>query len=49
MDGNKVQSYKTAENLLVKQIKQYAVNLEDAVAKVVYEDVGVERVMWNAE
>lgn len=49
IDGNKEQSYKTAENLLVRQVKQYAIELEDAVAKVVYKDTGVQKVMWNAE
>ena len=43
------QSYKTAENLIIKQTKQYAIDLEDAIAKVVYEDTGVKKVMWNAE
>lgn len=45
----KMQSYKTAERLLVNQVKQYAIELEDAIAKVVYEDIKVEYVMWNAE
>jgi SPP1 gp7 family putative phage head morphogenesis protein len=45
----KMQSYKTAENLLIRQVKQYAVDLEDAISKVVYEDTGVEMVIWNAE
>jgi SPP1 gp7 family putative phage head morphogenesis protein len=48
-EANKMPSYKTAENLLVKQVKQYAIDLEEAIAKVVYEDTGVEKVMWNAE
>lgn len=43
------QSYKTAENLLVKQIKQYTIELEDAIAMTVYKDLGVEYVKWNAE
>lgn len=43
------QSYKTAENLLVGQIKQYTIELEDAITKTVYEDLGVEFVKWNAE
>lgn len=42
-------SYKTAENLLIRQIKQYAIDLDDTVAKAVYKDLGVEKVMWNAE
>ena len=42
-------SYQTAENLLVRQVKQYAIDLEDAIAKVVYEDSDVKKVQWNAE
>lgn len=48
-DASKMQSYKTAENLLVKQVKQYAVDLEDSIAMVVYEAVGVKKVKWVAE
>lgn len=44
-----MQSYKTAEKLLTKQIKQYAIELEDAITKVVYKDIGVQYVKWNAE
>ena len=47
--SDRLQSYKTAENLLAKQVKQYAIDLEDAVAKVVYKDTKVKKVMWNAE
>ena len=43
------QSYKTAENLLKRQVKQYSIELEDAIARVVYKDVGVTEVMWVAE
>ena len=43
------QSYKTAENLMKRQVKQYAVELEDAVAKAVYKDLGVKKVRWVAE
>lgn len=43
------QSYKTAENLLLRQIKQYIIELEDAIAMTVYSDLGVEFVKWNAE
>ena len=46
---DKMQSYKTAENLLLKQVKQYSVDLEDKVTTAVYKDVGVEKVVWNAE
>ena len=43
------QSYKTAENLLLRQVKQYGIDLEDAITLVVYKDVGVEKVMWVTE
>lgn len=46
---DKLGSYKTAENLLVRQVKQSAINLEDAVATAVYKAVGVKKVMWVAE
>ena len=46
---DKMQSYKTAENLLLRQIKQYLVDLEDKVTITVYKAVGVEKVVWNAE
>jgi SPP1 gp7 family putative phage head morphogenesis protein len=42
-------SYATAEKLLIRQVRQYAINLEDKVAKVVYKDIGVEKVRWVAE
>lgn len=45
----RLKSYAYAERLITNQIEQYAIDLEDAIAKVVYEDVGVEKVMWNAE
>lgn len=47
--SEKHQNYKTAENLLARQVKQYAIELEDKVAKKVYKDLGVEKVMWVAE
>lgn len=43
------QSYKTAENLLERQIRQYAILLEDAIAMEVYTNLGVEYVQWHAE
>ena len=46
---DKIGSYKTAENLLIRQVKQYSINLEDAVTEAVYKDIGVEKVVWNAE
>ena len=45
----KTASYKTAENLLIRQVKQYAIDLEDSVTKTVYRDLGVKKVIWNAE
>ena len=47
--AERTQSYKTAEKLLLRQIKQYAIDLEDAIANVVYEDVNVKQVEWVAE
>ena len=47
--AEKIQSYKTAENLLKRQVKQYSIDLEDQVAKATYKAMGVEKVVWNAE
>ena len=47
--SEQTQSYKTAENLIIRQVKQYGIDLEDAIAKVVYGDVGVKKVKWVAE
>ena len=43
------QSYKTAENLLIRQVKQYGIDLEDAIAMAVYKAVDVKKVMWITE
>ncbi len=43
------QSYLKAGKCLVRQVKQGAIDLEDAIAKKVYKDLGVEKVMWVAE
>ena len=43
------QSYKTAENLLLRQVKQYGIDLEDSIAMIVYKAVGVKKVMWVTE
>lgn len=45
----RTQSYKTAENLLKRQVKQYAIELEDSVARDVYTAIGVKKVKWVAE
>lgn len=47
--AERTQSYRTAENLLIRQVKQYAIDLEDAIAKVVYEDTLVMMLQWVAE
>ncbi len=46
---DKVHSYKTAEKLLVRQVKQSVIDLEDEVAKSVYKALGVKKVQWVAE
>ena len=47
--AERMQSYKTAENLLRRQVQQYGIELEDAVTKTAFKDAGVEKVMWVAE
>ena len=44
-----VQSYKTAERLLINQIKQSAIDLEDAILILAYTDAGVQKVKWVSE
>jgi SPP1 gp7 family putative phage head morphogenesis protein len=46
---DKLQSYKASERLLANQIKQYTIELEDAVLLMAYEDAGVRKVRWIAE
>jgi SPP1 gp7 family putative phage head morphogenesis protein len=45
----RLKSYAYSERLITQQIEQYAIDLEDTIAKVVYEDTDVKKVMWNAE
>ena len=45
----RIQSYKTAENLLKRQVAQYSIDLEDSVTKKVFRDMGVGDVLWVAE
>lgn len=45
----KLKSYAYAERLITSQIEQYAIELEDSIARVVYEDTKVKKVMWVAE
>ena len=47
--AERLESYKTAESLLARQVDQYSIDLEDAVARTVYKAIGVEKVKWNAE
>jgi SPP1 gp7 family putative phage head morphogenesis protein len=47
--AEKLLSYKTAEGLLTKQIKQSSIDLEDEIAKTVFKDLGVKKVKWIAE
>ena len=47
--ADRLKSYAYAERLITSQIEQYAIDLEDTIAKVVYEDTSVKKVMWNAE
>ena len=46
---DKMGSYKTAENHILRQVKQTAIAFEDAVAMAVYIALGVEKVQWVAE
>lgn len=43
------QSYKTAELLLTRQVKQYCIELEDKILRTVYKDLRVKKVRWVAE
>ena len=45
----RLKSYAYAEKLIIDQIEQYAIDLEDSIARVVYEDTNVKKVMWVAE
>jgi SPP1 gp7 family putative phage head morphogenesis protein len=45
----RLKSYAYSERLITSQIEQYAIDLEDTIAKIVYEDTGVKEVMWVAE
>ena len=44
-----VQSYNTAQRLLTNQIKQSAIDLEDAILILAYTDAGVQKVRWVSE
>lgn len=44
-----LRSYANAESLIIGQVKQYAIDMEDAIAEVVYKDTGVKKVIWVSE
>jgi SPP1 gp7 family putative phage head morphogenesis protein len=46
---DRYQSYATAENLLIRQVKQCGIDLEDEIALDTYKDMGVKKVQWVAE
>ena len=46
---DRFRSYKDAERLITQQVRQYSIELEDAIAMTVYEDTGVKKVQWVAE
>lgn len=46
---DRFRSYKDAERLITQQIRQYGIDIEDAIAMKVYEDTGVKKVQWVAE
>lgn len=45
----RLKNYAYAERLITRQVEQYAIELEDSITRVVYEDTKVKKVMWNAE
>ncbi len=47
--GGTEQSYKTAENLLIRQITEFSVLYTDNVMLAVYEELGVQYVKWVTE
>lgn len=49
LPGQKHQSYLKAEKMLKKQVAQYGIDIEDAIAMTAFRDLGVEKVMWIAE
>lgn len=45
----KHKSYQKAEKYLINQVKQYGIDIYDAVAETVYKALGVKKVRWIAE
>ena len=44
-----LESYRSAENSIVKQVKQKSIELEDELDKRIYKEFGVEKVVWISE
>lgn len=45
----RLNSYRTAENLIVRQVKQSGIEFEDSIVETAYKDLGVKKVKWVAE
>ena len=45
----RLESYRSAENSIIKQVKQKGIELEDELEKKTYKEFGVEKVVWIAE
>lgn len=45
----RLNSYTTAENLIVRQVKQSGIEFEDEIVESAYKDLGVQKVKWVAE
>ena len=45
----RLESYKSTENSIIKQVKQKGIELEDELDKKAYKEFGVEKVMWVTE
>lgn len=45
----RIESYQSTEKLIVKQIKQNAIEFEDKIVEETYRNFGVEKVQWVAE
>ena len=45
----RLESYKTTENLIVRQVKQSGIEFEDKIVEETYQVFGIEKVKWVAE
>ena len=46
---SRLESYKTTENLIARQVKQKGIEFEDKIVEETYKEFGVKKVMWVAE